>query len=106
KLTAMSNYNIKKTMLVVGGLTLVGAIAIPATLTVVGFTSAGIGAGTAAAYIQGPAIAKGSFFALTQSAAAKGLLLAAGSKIGFAAGVGAQALSTSYNYARGYFNAN
>ncbi|XP_052270853.1 interferon alpha-inducible protein 27-like protein 2B isoform X2 [Dreissena polymorpha] len=51
-----------------------GAVAAaPVVLSAVGFTSAGVAAGSIAAGLQGPAVASGSLFALLQSAGAAGL---------------------------------
>jgi hypothetical protein len=71
-------------MLSVGGLTGIGSAittgltaAAQGVLSLVGFTSAGIGAGSAAAAVQGSAVAAGSTFATLQSVGATSALLSA-----------------------------
>ena len=72
----------------------VGAIVLtPLVLGAVGFTAAGVAAGSIAASIQGPAVASGSLFAICQSVGAAGL--GAGGTAGvFSAGCGAGVLAT------------
>ncbi|XP_075249820.1 interferon alpha-inducible protein 27-like protein 2A [Convolutriloba macropyga] len=71
------------------GVALVGA---PLLLSGIGFTAAGVAAGSIAASVQTPTVAAGSYFALMQSAgvlgmsaATKGVIGAAGASVGGAA---------------------
>ncbi|WAR17938.1 hypothetical protein MAR_032532 [Mya arenaria] len=48
-------------------------VGFPAALSALGFGSAGVTAGSFAAWFQGPYVAAGSFFSLAQSAGAAGL---------------------------------
>ncbi|KAH3693753.1 hypothetical protein DPMN_081193 [Dreissena polymorpha] len=52
---------------------LAAVVSAPAVLYAVGFTGAGVAAGSIAAANQGPAVAAGSWFASAQSAGAAGL---------------------------------
>ena len=63
-------------------------VAVPVGLHALGFTSAGVAVGSVAASWQGPAVAKGSWFALAQSIGAVGGL-SAQAAAGLGAGVAA-----------------
>ena len=65
------------------GTTVACAVLAPIALPLIGFTAAGVAAGSIAAAIQVPAVAAGSAFAIAQSAGALG--------VGACALVGAQA---------------
>lgn len=61
------------------------ALALILSLPAMGFTTAGVAAGSVAASLQGPAVAAGSWFAAAQSAGAT-LTAAAAAKAAVAAG--------------------
>ena len=76
-------------LMIVGGVVAtVGVAMAPYVLGAIGFTSAGIAAGSLAASWQGPAVAAGSWFAATQGFAATGCLGFANAASVVAAGTG------------------
>lgn len=75
--------------LIIGGVAATAGVALmPIVLGSIGFTSAGIAAGSLAAGWQGPAVAAGSWFAATQGFAASGYLGFASAAYVAAAGTG------------------
>ena len=70
------------------GTVVVGTLLAPIVIPAIGFTSAGVAAGSIAAAIQGPTVAAGSAFAVAQSAGALGAGACAlvGAKVGAVVG--------------------
>ena len=60
--------------------------ATPVLLSAAGFGAAGVTAGSFAAWIQGPAVASGSWFAASQSAGVLGVSAATNTLVGTAGG--------------------
>ena len=85
--------------LVAGALVVGAGLTSPLWLPILGFTSAGVAAGSIAAGVQGSSVAAGSYFAILQSAGALGgfgtsAIVGAGS----VATVATEAVKTTYEY--------